>query len=94
MPSFHLPPADQQPGQKDAADNARRPYTLAREIVVILAIKISLLFVIWYFFFSAPQAHNMQVPAERMQQRLIDAPAVPPTSNRSYHSGTQDHATR
>jgi len=96
MSTIKLPSKDQDEQLKpDAAVPARRPYGLAVEIVVILAIKICLLFVIWWLFFSAPQAHRMQMPAERVQQRLIEAPATGARSApQSLKPGNHDHATR
>jgi hypothetical protein len=84
----------QQASEPEAPNSAPRHYGLAREIVVILAVKASLLFAIWYLFFSAPQAQQMQLPPERMQQRLIETPAaVTPSSPRSFNPGPPDHAT-
>jgi len=68
---------------------------LAREIAAILVIKAAVLFVIWWTWFSAPAAHHMQMPAERVHDRLIQAPAVqPPPPPQSLTSGNRDHATR
>ena len=96
MSDFHHPSRDAElPLKPDEAGSAPRPYGLALEIVVILAIKLSLLFVIWYLFFSAPLATHMQLPPERMQQRLVETPASPaPPSPHTFNSGNQDHATR
>jgi hypothetical protein len=67
---------------------------LALEIAVILVIKAVVLVAIWWMWFSAPEARHMQVPAEPVQQRLIETPAVRATpSLQSFTSGTQDHAT-
>ncbi len=95
MSDLHPPPRDaEQPAKPDAAGSAPPHSNLARDIVVILAIKVSLLFAIWYLFFSAPQAQHMQLPPERMQQRLIETPAaVTPSSPRSFNPGPTDHAT-
>jgi hypothetical protein len=96
MSDFHHPSRDAElPLKPAAAGSARRPYGLAVEIVVILAIKLSLLFIIWYLFFSSPQATHMQLPPERMQQRLVETPVSPSNPPpHTFNSGNKDHATR
>jgi len=91
------PPAS-NPKERDertAAVPAQRPDGLARDILVILAIKAVVLLLIWWVWFSAPEARHMQVPPERVQQRVIEAPTTQgPHSAQSFTSGNQDHVTR
>ena len=73
----------------------RRVPQLAREIFVVLAVKAAALFVIWWMWFSAPEAKHMQMPSEQVQHRFVQAPSaqperVPPSST----AGNHDHASR
>jgi len=90
------PPASNlQRDERTAAAPSRRPDGLARDIFIILAIKAVVLLVIWWVWFSAPEARLMQVPSERVQQRVIEVPATEePNSAQSFTSGNQHHATR
>ena len=66
---------------------------LAREILVILAVKVVALFAIWWVWFSSPEAGHMNVPPERMQHRLVEAPAVQAHGvPKPLPAGIADHA--
>jgi hypothetical protein len=85
------------PHQGDVRNRASPPRRLsgiAREILLILAIKAVVLFGIWWMWFSAPEAKHMRLPSERVQQRLVEAPAAAmPGSPQTPHSGIHDHAS-
>ncbi len=49
----------------------QRDLRLVWEIAAILALKFILLWLLWYFFFSAPQAKHMQVPEPQVTQHLL-----------------------
>jgi len=58
--------------------------TLRREIAIALAIKLLLLYGLWYFFFSHPAIHGMTegMDPDRVAAALI---AVPPTKTIELH---------
>lgn len=59
----------------------RRKLTLAWEISIVLIVKFILLWLLWYWFFSTPQAKHMQVPSGQVTQHLladrVNQPATP-----------------
>jgi hypothetical protein len=56
---------------------ARGP-TFARDIVIVLAIKFTLLFALKFAFFNHPQAQQMSLPPEQVAQALLSVPASNP----------------
>lgn len=65
----------------------KRSLTLAWEIGIVLIVKVILLWLLWYFFFSAPQAKHMQVPPGQVTQHFLTDnisqpvnPTIPPMS--------------
>ncbi|WP_206997310.1 cytochrome oxidase putative small subunit CydP [Trinickia mobilis] len=53
--------------------------TLARDITVVLAIKIALLMALKYAFFNHPQAEHMSMSPAAVAQALFAVPASPPS---------------
>jgi type II secretory pathway component PulM len=53
---------------------ARGP-TFARDIAIVLAIKLALLMVLKYAFFNHPQAEHMSMPPALVAQALLSVPA-------------------
>ncbi|HLX01852.1 MAG TPA: hypothetical protein VKS80_07015 [Trinickia sp.] len=51
--------------------------TLARDITVVLAIKIALLMALKYAFFNHPQAEHMSMSPAAVAQALLAVPASP-----------------
>lgn len=72
----------QLPRLKRNTDGAKK--TLRREITIALAIKLLLLYGLWYFFFSHPAIHGMTegMDPDRVAAALI---AVPPTKTTEPH---------
>lgn len=60
-----LSPKTQQP--------SRRRLTLAWEIGIVLIIKLTLLWLLWSLFFSAPEAKHMQLPESQVTQHLLSS---------------------
>jgi hypothetical protein len=60
------------------ADWSRGP-TMARDIAVVLAIKLTLLMALKYAFFNHPQAEHMSLPPEQVAQALLSIPASHPS---------------
>lgn len=58
---------------------ARGP-TFARDIVLVLVIKLVLLTALKYAFFNHPQAENMTLPPAVVAQALLSVPAPPAAS--------------
>ncbi|VVE81314.1 cytochrome oxidase putative small subunit CydP [Pandoraea sputorum] len=61
-----------------------RPSRFALEILIVLAIKVVLLFVLKHAFFDAPMAKHMQLPPDVVARALIGPQAVEaqsPTKN-------------
>lgn len=57
----------------------RRGLTLAWEIGIVLILKVILLWLLWHFFFSAPQAKHMRLPEPQVTQHLLsNSPASTP----------------
>jgi hypothetical protein len=46
---------------------------LTREITLVLVVKLLLLGLIWWAFFSEPAARHMQLDPDRVQQRLLQS---------------------
>ena len=46
---------------------------LAREIALVLVVKLLLLGLIWWAFFSAPAAPRMRLDPDRVQQQLLQS---------------------
>jgi len=91
------PPAapEHQLNGKAAASPQRSLTGLARELVVILTIKVVVLFAIWWMWFSAPQARHMQMPTGQVDDRVIKTPASPVARPADLlTSGNHDHAAR
>ena len=62
----------------DAPDNAAaRGDGLARDLSVVLVVKVLILFALWYAFFHHPDAPSLTPQA--VQQRLLDVAADTPT---------------
>lgn len=61
---------------------ARYPHVtrlpLALEIALALTIKISLLVLLWYAFFSTPQTRKMRLPTPQVEQHLLKPVAAAP----------------
>jgi hypothetical protein len=53
---------------------ARGP-TLARDIAIVLAIKLVLLMALKYAFFNHPQARHMSLPPAAVAEQLLSVPA-------------------
>ncbi|MCC8392069.1 hypothetical protein LJ656_05670 [Paraburkholderia sp. MMS20-SJTR3] len=53
--------------------------TLARDIALILAIKLVLLMVLKYTFFNHPQARHMTLPPDQVAHALLSASAPHPS---------------
>jgi hypothetical protein len=81
-------------GALPGAVSPPRPVSgLAREITIILALKIGVLCAIWFAWFSAPQARHLPMPPERVTQHLIEAPeGHAKRSLQSAAAGDQEHA--
>ncbi|AOX47781.1 hypothetical protein AB870_26270 [Pandoraea faecigallinarum] len=61
-----------------------RPSRFALEILIVLAIKVVLLFILKHAFFGAPMAKHMQLPPDVVARALIGPQAVEaqsPTKN-------------
>ncbi|AKC72203.2 cytochrome oxidase putative small subunit CydP [Pandoraea oxalativorans] len=61
-----------------------RPSRFALEILIVLAIKVVLLFILKHAFFDAPMARHMQLPPDVVARALIGPQAVEvqsPTKN-------------
>ncbi|MGW8391555.1 cytochrome oxidase putative small subunit CydP [Pseudoduganella sp. HUAS MS19] len=52
-------------------------HSLALAITVALAVKVLLLYGLWYAFFSHPQTTKMRLPAGQVESHLLSAPAKP-----------------
>jgi hypothetical protein len=65
------------------ADWARGP-TFARDIAIVLAIKLTLLMVLKYAFFNHPQAEHMSLPPAEVAQALLSIPASHPSQGDSH----------
>jgi hypothetical protein len=59
----------------------RRLSPLARDIVVILAVKAVVLVILWYAFFRAPAAPQMTMDPLRVEQRVLDHSPLPESSD-------------
>ncbi|MBN3792307.1 cytochrome oxidase putative small subunit CydP [Burkholderia sp. Ac-20353] len=57
---------------------ARGP-TLARDITVVLIVKLALLMALKYAFFNHPQAEHMSLPPAAVAEKLLSVPAPVPT---------------
>jgi len=99
-PDPSSPPIGRRENARCGAGLARQPPRLAREIFVVLAVKAVALSVIWWVWFSAPEATHMRLPPERVQHRLVQAPidgtsvaaapAVPTDSPAGNHAHAPD----
>jgi hypothetical protein len=63
----------------------RRP-TLARDIVVVLAIKFLLLMALKYTFFNHPQAPGMELPPADVAQALLSVSPTPDHRQGNHHA--------
>ncbi|PRC93379.1 cytochrome oxidase putative small subunit CydP [Solimicrobium silvestre] len=54
-----------------------RNHSLKWEITIALIVKISLLWLLWQFFFSAPQAKHMHLPEPQVSQHLLSGTPLP-----------------
>lgn len=54
----------------------RRGLTLTWEITIALAVKIILLWLLWEFFFSTPEAKHMHLPEEQVSHHLFSGNVV------------------
>lgn len=61
---------------------ARGP-TLARDITIVLVIKLALLIALKYAFFNHPQAKHMSLPPAAVAEKLLSVPA--PASTEGDH---------
>ncbi|MFA8323999.1 cytochrome oxidase putative small subunit CydP [Burkholderia ubonensis] len=61
---------------------ARGP-TLARDITVVLLVKLALLMALKYAFFNHPQAKHMSLPPAAVAEKLLSVPA--PASTEGDH---------
>jgi len=50
---------------------------LAREITLVLILKLALLGLIWWAFFSEPAARHMRLDPDRVQQQLLQSTSTP-----------------
>jgi hypothetical protein len=79
LPSAHATPI-RDPGSGLRADARRarwrRLSPLARDIVVVLAVKALLLGLLWYAFFREPAAPEMKMDPLRVEQKLLGAEPV------------------
>jgi hypothetical protein len=62
--------------------------SLATMISIALAIKILLLYSLWFLFFSHPQTKKMRLPTAQVEQHLLTAPA-PTTPTLKVNDGTR-----
>jgi hypothetical protein len=58
--------------------------TFGRDIVIVLAIKFSLLMVLKYTFFNHPLAENMSMPPALVAQALLSVPASHPSQGEQH----------
>ncbi|MFJ2992245.1 cytochrome oxidase putative small subunit CydP [Pandoraea sp. NPDC087047] len=65
-----------------------RPSRFALEILIVLAIKVVLLFILKHAFFDAPMAKHMQLPPDVVARALIGPQAV------EAQSSTQSQGVR
>ncbi|KVU78431.1 hypothetical protein WK74_26395 [Burkholderia ubonensis] len=61
---------------------ARGP-TLARDITIVLLVKLALLMALKYAFFNHPQARHMSLPPAAVAEKLLSVPA--PASTEGDH---------
>jgi hypothetical protein len=67
---------------------------LALEIALALLLKITLLALLWHFFFSHPQARKMKMPLPQVEQHLLNsipASPVPPSPPFSETTTKAEH---
>ena len=50
-------------------------HSLARDIVIVLAVKAVVLTLIWFAFFSAPVARHMTMDPQAVEQQVAGRPA-------------------
>jgi len=60
-----------------ATSSRRRLSPLARDIVVILAVKAVVLGILWYAFFRAPAAPQMTMDPLRVEQKVLGPSPLP-----------------
>ncbi|MGU7771496.1 cytochrome oxidase putative small subunit CydP [Burkholderia sp. MR1-5-21] len=58
--------------------------TLARDIAIVLIIKLILLMALKYAFFNHPQAEHMSLPPAAVAEKLLSVPA-PPSTQGDHH---------
>jgi hypothetical protein len=93
LPNQIPDPVEDQSATVVSARPPWRPTALGREILIVLGVKAVVLFVIWWAWFSAPQAPHMKMPQERVQQRVIEIPAVHTHSvSQPLPAGYDNHA--
>lgn len=65
--------------------NKRSPSTLAREIGLVLIIKVILLWLLWHFFFSEPEGKHMRLPEQQVTQHLLSNTSSNPPRASTQH---------
>ena len=75
--SRHTVPPPRPPPPLRGAGNGRSASPLARDVIVILAIKAAALALIWFAFFRTPVAPQMTMDPGQVGDRIV-APAFAP----------------
>ena len=84
MPPETRPPAPRRRGLRARISDWAHGPTLARDIVIVLAIKFALLMALKYAFFNHPQAQRMSLPPAAVAQALLSVPAHHPSSGERH----------
>jgi len=63
----------------DCRSRWKRLSPLARDVTLVVALKVAALSILWSLFFSAPVARHMSVPPDRVAERLVAVEAGAPS---------------
>jgi hypothetical protein len=55
----------------------KRLSPLARDVTIVLVLKATALGILWSVFFSAPVARHMDVPTDRVADRMVSFQVLP-----------------
>jgi hypothetical protein len=88
--SVYDPPRDTHPpvGGTGLAPRISRVLNrpgLARELIIIIAIKCAVLLIFKYTLFAHPKAPHMALPPAEVAQALLSVPASPPPASGTHH---------